>query len=133
MNLYQLLGVDAAAEGAELARAYRRRLRQLHPDVRCAPGADPAICHGLDRDRLDPPPDLAAVQHAYQVLRDPTLRARYDAELRGHAACSSDRVGRRSTRTAVPIAVRVHPTRLAGPLIGVGRVRVDPLPPPPNP
>ncbi|WP_147258051.1 DnaJ domain-containing protein [Pseudonocardia hierapolitana] len=67
VNLYQLLGVDASADGTELARAYRRRLRQLHPDVRHPTATDP--------DQPDPPPDLAAIQQAYQVLRDPARRA----------------------------------------------------------
>jgi curved DNA-binding protein CbpA len=113
VNLYQLLGVDASADAAELARAYRRRLRQLHPDVRHAATADP--------DRLDPPPDLAAVQHAYQVLRDPAARARYDAELRARA-------GHRPAGNPVPIPVRRRGAKREEPLIRVGRVRVDPLP-----
>jgi curved DNA-binding protein CbpA len=112
MNLYQLLGVDAAADGAELARAYRRRLRQLHPDVG----------HATGDDQLDPATDLAAVQHAYRVLRDPATRARYDAELRAHEARTQ--VGR-----PVPIPVRRRPASREAPLIRVGRVRVDPLPP----
>jgi curved DNA-binding protein CbpA len=108
VNLYQLLGVEASADAAELARAYRRRLRQLHPDVR----------HTATGERLDPPPDLAAVQHAYQLLRDPARRARYDAELRA-----------RGSRTPVPIPVRRHRGKRDEPLIRAGRVRVDPLPP----
>jgi curved DNA-binding protein CbpA len=113
VNLYELLGVDASADGGELARAYRRRLRELHPDVR---HPDPGP------DRLDPPPDLAAVQHAYQVLRDPARRARYDAELGARAT-------HRRAGTPVPITVRRHGTTRDEPLIRVGRVRVDPLPP----
>lgn len=114
MNLYQLLGVDASADGTELARAYRRRLRQLHPDVRPPTAIDP--------EQPDPSPDLAAVQQAYQVLRDPARRARYDAELRA-------RTERRPTGTPVPVAVRLHRTEREEPLIRAGRVRVDPLPP----
>jgi DnaJ-class molecular chaperone len=112
VNLYELLGVDASADGGELARAYRRRLRELHPDVQHA--TDP----GPDRH---PPADLSAVQHAYQVLRDPARRARYDAELRARAA-------HRRAGTPVPITVRRHGTTRDEPLIRVGRVRVDPLP-----
>ena len=112
MNLYEQLGVGASADGGELARAYRRRLRELHPDVRHTTGPGP--------DRLDPPPDLSAVQHAYRVLRDPARRARYDAELRARAA-------HRPAGTPVPVTVRRHRTR-DEPLIRAGRVRVDPLP-----
>jgi curved DNA-binding protein CbpA len=114
VNLYQLLGVDPAADGTEVARAYRRRLRQLHPVVRHAAAADP--------ERPDPPPDLAAVQQAYQVLRDPAARARYDAELRARAE-------RRPAGRPVPVAVRLHRPDREEPLIRAGRVRVDPLPP----
>ncbi len=113
MNLYQLLGVDASADAAELARAYRRRLRQLHPDVRDTGTGDP--------EQLDQTLDLAAVQHAYRVLRDPATRARYDAELRAPAA-------RTPPGAPVPIPVRRRRARPEGPLIRVGRVRVDPLP-----
>jgi curved DNA-binding protein CbpA len=91
VNLYQLLGVAASADAAELARAYRRRLRQLHPDVQ----------HTAAGERLDPPADLAAVQHAYRVLRDPARRARYDTELRARA-------GRAPAATPVQIPVRLH-------------------------
>jgi DnaJ-class molecular chaperone len=113
MNLYQLLGVDAAVDGAELARAYRRRLRQLHPDL--GPTA-------TEDDQLDPGTDLAAVQNAYRVLRDPATRARYDAELRAREA-------RTQAARPIPIPVRRHRATREVPLIRVGRVRVDPLPP----
>jgi curved DNA-binding protein CbpA len=112
VNLYQLLGVETSADVAELARAYRRRLRQVHPDVQ----------HTAAGERLDPSPDLAAVQHAYRVLRDPARRARYDAELRAR--------GRRTpAATPVRIPVRLHDEKREAPLIRAGRVRVDPLPP----
>jgi curved DNA-binding protein CbpA len=117
VNLYEQLGVDPSADGTELARAYRRRLRQLHPDVQrpTATGAE----------QPESPLDLAAVQQAYQVLRDPARRARYDAELQGRAE-------RRQAGTPVPVAVRLRRTEREEPLIRVGRVRVDPLPPRPS-
>jgi curved DNA-binding protein CbpA len=118
VNLYQLLGVDSAADGAEVARAYRRRLRQLHPDVSHAAADDP--------ERIEPARDLSAVQHAYQVLRDPVRRARYDAELR---AANAAEQARARASTPVPVAVRVRSAPRRGPLIRAGRVRVDPLPP----
>lgn len=115
MTLYQLLGVDASVGAAELGRAYRRRLRQLHPDLGCAAEADP----------VDAAADLAAVQQAYHVLRDPARRARYDAELEARAAPGP-------ARSRVPIAVRVHPEEpRCGPLFRAGPVRVAPLPPSP--
>jgi molecular chaperone DnaJ len=125
VTLYQVLGVDASVNGAELTRAYHRRLRQLHPDVRPAPVTD----HHAD-PAADPVADLAAVQHAYQVLRDPDRRAHYDAELRAREP--GTRVdARRWSGAQVSITVRVHrPRPSAGPLVRVGRVRIDPLPPP---
>jgi len=119
MTLYQLLGVDASVSGTELGRAYRRRLRQLHPDLGCA----------VDADLVDAAADLAAVQQAYQVLRDPARRARYDAELEARAVRVSEC---RPTRSRVSIAVRVHPEEpRCGPVFTAGPVRVAPLPPSP--
>ena len=70
-DLYAILGVSPNAEIGELASAYRRRLRQLHPDT-----------HGQHRVPEEPSgcaqPSLAQVLHAYAVLRDPTRRAGYD-------------------------------------------------------
>jgi curved DNA-binding protein CbpA len=121
VDLYQVLGVAPEADPAGLARAYRRRLRQLHPDTRA----------GLDHSTLDhstaegtaaagtvaaggePAWDLRAVQHAYQVLRDPARRATYDAARRGRVAEPEHRgsasTGSRrapATGTAVQIPVR---------------------------
>ncbi|MBC3191021.1 J domain-containing protein [Pseudonocardia sp. C8] len=70
-DLYEVLGVRPDADADELSRAYRRRLRQLHPDTRAGQGAGPAAD---DRD------GLARVLDAYEVLRDPQRRADYDAE-----------------------------------------------------
>lgn len=70
-DLYAILGVSPDAEIGELTSAYRRRLRQLHPDT-----------HGQHRvpEELNgsAQPSLAQVLHAYAVLRDPARRAGYD-------------------------------------------------------
>ncbi len=178
-DLYALLGVVSGVDAAELARAYRRRLRELHPDTRSSTDAGsgagtvgrsesgwrPPAGAGLGEQRrgfsdrgvvgraaesgmgsagraeLETGPALAAVQHAYQVLRDPARRARYDADCRGRggrraaaepgpavapAPATPSRSAQASVDTAVPIPVR----RRSGPardwLIKVGPVRIVP-------
>jgi hypothetical protein len=68
-NLYELLSVEADASGDEIRRAYRTKARELHPD-RAGP------------ERAE---QMAALNDAFRVLRDPATRLRYDATLRGEA------------------------------------------------
>ena len=105
-DLYALLGVGRAADAAELARAYRRRLREVHPDTRDRP----SVPDGSSAD-------LRALQEAYAVLRDPLLRARYEARRRGTSA--------RTTRVDVPVRVR-GPRPADGWLLRAGPVRWEP-------
>jgi curved DNA-binding protein CbpA len=98
-DLYAVLGVSPDAEIGELASAYRRRLRQLHPDTRRQHHAD-------QQPGQLPSPSLAEVLHAYAVLRDPSQRAGYD-----HARSTQPRTdpaggsGRRArTRSRSPSA-----------------------------
>jgi hypothetical protein len=65
-NPYEVLGVGADATSAEVARAYRRLARMVHPDSR--PG-DPAAAT-----------DFQAVSDAYELLSDPARRADYDRQ-----------------------------------------------------
>jgi molecular chaperone DnaJ len=121
-DLYAVLGVERAATGAEIRRAYRKLALQYHPD-RAGPASGAVF---------------ARIAEAYRMLSDPTARTAYDAHLfeRGRAfgapAPGADGGGWNvqsvgwgaSFRRAIPNLV----ARLSGPLeslIAAGRARVD--------
>ncbi|WP_285664312.1 J domain-containing protein [Actinorhabdospora filicis] len=64
-DYYQLLGVPPEAPVSEIRRAWRRRVRDVHPDA----GGAPAEFHAL--------------QEAYSTLTDPQRRLEYDTERTG--------------------------------------------------
>jgi DnaJ-class molecular chaperone len=128
VDLYRVLGVDPGVDAAELTRAYRRRLRELHPDTRAG------------RQGGDPARELASVQHAYRLLLDPAGRSRYDTERRASAAAAGARRGvtgagagsadgQARIGSPVSVPVRRGPAVPGGWLLRVGPVRVHPLSP----
>ncbi len=62
-DYYELLGLRRGASDEEIRRAYRKLARQYHPDVNKDTGAE---------DRFK------EISLAYEVLRDPEKRERYD-------------------------------------------------------
>ncbi|MCW5765177.1 MAG: J domain-containing protein [Phycisphaeraceae bacterium] len=62
-DYYATLGVTRTATAEEIQRAYRKLAREFHPDVNTSPGA---------------PEKFKQAAEAYEVLKDPERRARYD-------------------------------------------------------
>ena len=109
-DLYRVLGVAPTASAAQIASAYRRLVRDLHPDTRPDPGPAEAT-------------RLGEVLAAYEVLGRPDRRASYDEQRH------------RVLRPAVggmPIPVRhrrpATPSPATEGLLRVGPVRVHPPP-----
>ncbi|MCT7964465.1 molecular chaperone DnaJ [Laspinema sp. D1] len=62
-DYYEILGVARTADKEEIKRAYRRLARKYHPDVNKEEGAEERF---------------KEINHAYEVLSEPEVRARYD-------------------------------------------------------
>ncbi len=62
-DLYEVLGVSRDASEADIKKAFRRKARELHPDVNKAPDAED---------------QFKELNEAYDVLSDANKRAQYD-------------------------------------------------------
>ena len=72
-NYYDILGIPVGASDAEIRRGYRRKAMEFHPDRNKHPNAHARILE---------------INKAYEVLRDPNLKASYDRTLSGSYAYS---------------------------------------------
>lgn len=66
MDLYRILGVSETADAEQIKKAYRRLVKQCHPDT-----------HPGDRKAEE---QFRQVSEAYTVLSDEDKRVRYDRE-----------------------------------------------------
>ena len=62
-DYYAILGVDRTASAEEIRKVYRKLARQYHPDVNKSSGAESRYIE---------------INEAYEVLKDPEKRAKYD-------------------------------------------------------
>jgi len=110
---YQVLQLDPAADADIISTVYRRLAQRYHPD------RDPS---------QEAQVRMRELNQAYQVLKDPEQRARYDQEL---AIRRDRRAGDRSMRTAAPTGMRGSafgeagppPGRASGTVLDFGRYR----------
>ncbi len=67
-DYYKVLGISRDADDREIKRAYRRLSKQYHPDK--------ASQQDLTKEEAEK--KMGAINEAYEVLKDPELKARFD-------------------------------------------------------
>ena len=95
-DYYELLGVSRDADAEEIKRAYRKRALKYHPD--------------RNQGSVEAEERFKEATQAYEVLKDPDTRARYDrfgeAGLRGSRAQGSGAAGFEDIRAAMEVFLR---------------------------
>jgi len=76
-DYYEVLGLKKGASEEEIRKAYKRKVRELHPDQ--------------NKDNPDAEAKFKEANEAYEVLRDPQQKAAYDQF--GHAAFEQGGMG----------------------------------------
>jgi DnaJ-class molecular chaperone len=112
---YAALRVEASASQQEIARAYRARMRSLHPDVDVGP-RNPGGADGNAAARKN---ELLRIMQAFAVLRDPARRAAYDRSLAERQMVSRPETGPqsipvrrvRSRENRAGATIRITPVR----------------------
>lgn len=127
-DLYELLGVARQASPADIAHAYRRKARVVHPDFR--------------PQDIGAAAQFRALAEAYETLSDPVRRAAYDQGLRLRTAADPGTVPGSGAppspggpaapapplwpaSSAMP-GGPVPAARVPGPPLWAGPVRIDP-------
>lgn len=114
-NLYELLEVDEAADGHEIALAFKRVAKRWHPDL---------------NSTLEATGRMQEIAAAYEVLRDPARRSVYDLSLCARRRPVADEAGggrEQTWRRPAPKAPDVKVIDVTGPpqgyLTAPGRLR----------
>jgi curved DNA-binding protein CbpA len=110
-DYYKILGAPVDADAAEIRRAFRRRVREVHPDVAVdKAGANEAFLR---------------LQDAYAVLSDPSRRTSYDLQRSNLRSRAREAAGARPGGYAPPHGPRPTAPGGSGPA-GAGGARWDP-------
>lgn len=67
-DYYKVLGVDRDADDRDIKKAYRKLVKEHHPDKSAAKGVPKEVAQAK----------IAAINEAYETLKDPELKARVD-------------------------------------------------------
>lgn len=86
INLYERLEIESDATATEIARAYKKRAMETHPD--------------RNPDNPQATAEFVAVGRAYEVLKEPQLRRQYDAEIERRAGRTATHTSSSTARTA---------------------------------
>ncbi len=87
-DLYLVLGLDRDANAHDIKRAYRRLVKELHPDT--------YTNSGKDKNGMVDSGRFCEVSEAYRVLSDPDKKADYDRALDARRKAKTEQERQRS-------------------------------------